>query len=176
MSYIFSHAFIPLSILFIFSQKLNLNQRHIIYLSFFGIFPDFDVIFHHRYTFHNIFILAIPILAFIFFKNKQIYGMIIYYLSSHLILDLFNGGIGAFYPFSKKIAFINAGIMQTYNLKSMAFLLNYGFVDKIAHTTESSSYGIISSENFGIIVLLSIMILVFIVYDWKQKRAGCLKN
>jgi len=167
MSYVFSHAFIPLSILFIFSQRLNLNQRYIIYLSFFGIFPDFDAIFHHRYTFHNIFILIIPVLIFIFFKNKQIYGMITYYLSSHLILDMFNGGIGAFYPFSTKIAFINAGIIHSNSLHGMTFLLNYGFVDNFAKITESSYNGIISSENSGIIVLLSIMILVFIVYDWK---------
>jgi len=167
LSYVFSHAFIPLSILFIFAGKLNLKPKYILFLSIFGIFPDFDAIFQHRYTFHNIFILVIPILAFIFIKEyRQISGMITYYLSSHLILDSFNGGIAVLYPFSKKILFINAEIVQTHNLKSITFLYNYGFVDKIVKTiSDNSVYGIVSSENFGIIVLLMIMALIYIIYQ-----------
>ena len=177
MSYVFSHAFIPLSILFIFSKKLNLNSKYILYLSIFGIFPDFDAIFRHRYTFHNLFILVIPILAFIFIKEiRQISGIITYYLSSHLILDMFNGGISALYPFSNKILFINAEIVQTYNLKTITFLTKYGFVDKVVETiSENSVYGIVSSENFGIIVLLLIMILIYVINNHfrrrKEKRA-----
>ena len=136
------------------------------------MFPDLDAIFQHRYTFHNIFMLVIPILAFIIIKEyRQISGMITYYLSSHLILDSFNGGIAVLYPFSKKILFINAEIIQTHNLKSITFLYNYGFVDKIVKTiSDNSVYGIVSSENFGIIVLLMIMTLIYIIYQrrsWK---------
>lgn len=167
MSYVFSHAYIPLSILFIFSKKLNLDQKYILYLSIFGISPDFDAIFQHRYTFHNIFVLVIPILTFIFIKEyRQISGMITYYLSSHLILDTFNGGISVLYPFSRKILFLNAEIVQTYNLKTMTFLYDYGFVDKVVRTiSENSVYGVVSSENFGIIALLLIMILIYIVHN-----------
>lgn len=172
MSYVFSHAFIPLSILFIFAGKLNLNPKYILFLSIFGIFPDFDAIFQHRYTFHNIFILVIPILAFIFIKEfRQISGMITYYLSSHIILDSFNGGIAVLYPFSKKILFINAEIVQTYNLKNIAFLYNYGLVDKVVKTiSENSVYGVVSSENFGIIVLLMIMVLIYIIYNTTKNK------
>ena len=172
MSYVFSHAFIPLSILFIFSNKLNLNPRYIIYLSIFGIFPDFDAIFLHRYTFHNIFILVIPILVFIFIKDfRQISGMITYYLSSHLILDMFNGGISVLYPFNNKILFLNAEIVQTYNLKTITFLTNYGFTDKVVETISNNSvYGIVSSENIGIIVLLLIMTLIYIVYNLNKNN------
>ena len=170
MSYVFSHAFIPLSILFIFAGKLNLNHKYILYLSIFGIFPDFDAIFQHRYTFHNLSILAIPILAFIFIKEyRQISGMTTYYLSSHLILDIFNGGIAVLYPFSKKILFLNAEIVQTYNLKTITFLYNYGFTDKVVKTiSENSVYGVVSSENFGITVLLLIMAFIYIIYNLRK--------
>jgi hypothetical protein len=159
MSYVFSHAFIPLSILFIFSKKLNLDPKYILYLSIFGISPDFDAIFQHRYTFHNIFILTVPILAFIFIKEyRKISGMITFYLSSHLILDIFNGGIAVLYPFSRKILFLNAEIIQTYNLKTMTFVYDYGFTDKVVKTiSENSAYGVVSSENFGIITLFLII-------------------
>jgi membrane-bound metal-dependent hydrolase YbcI (DUF457 family) len=172
MSYVFSHAFIPLSILFIFSGKLNLNQKYILYLVIFGIFPDFDAVFHHRYTFHNIFILIIPILIFIFIKNyRQISGMITYYLSSHLILDTLNGGIAVLYPFSNKMLFLNAEIAQTYDLKNMIFLYAYGFTDKVVETiTEDSAYGVVSSENFGMIILILIMIIIYAVYRFNNKN------
>lgn len=167
MSYVFSHAFIPLAILFIFAGKLNLNKRNIIILSFFGILPDFDAFFQHRYTFHNIFILVLPILAFIFIKQyRQISGMITYYLSSHLILDTFNGGIAVLYPFSRKILFLNAEIIQTYNLKTMTFLYDYGFTDKVVKTiSENSVYGVVSSENFGIITLFLIIGIWLIINE-----------
>lgn len=172
MSYIFSHAFIPLAILFIFSNKLNINPKNIIILSFFGIFPDFDVIFLHRMTFHNIFIMSIPLLSLIFTKKREIAFIVIFYLLSHLILDLFNGGISALYPFYNGIFFINAEIMSSYNIDGIMYTLNYGikgdFINNIAKA--GNGYGIVSSENVGIVTLLIIMIIVSFMNDKFIKR------
>lgn len=83
---------------------------------------------------------------------------------------MFNGGIGAIYPFSKKLLFVNADIMQTFNLKSVSFLFNYGFVDKVYMSRDYSVYGIVSSENFGIIVLLLIMIFIYVIKIGKTNK------
>lgn len=164
MSYIFSHIFIPLAILLIFSGKLGLDKRKIIILSFFGILPDLDVIFFHRMTFHNILsALIIPVLIFIFTRNKEIAEIIFFYLLSHLILDIFNGGIATLYPFYDGIYFINAEIISRLDINSVEYILNYGIGirgDFINHVPKAGKgYGIVSSENFGIIVLFLITIL-----------------
>lgn len=165
MSYIFSHAFIPLAILFIFSNKLNINPKNIIIFSIFGIFPDFDTIFIHRMTFHNIFILIIPLSIFIFTKKKEIVFIVSFYLLSHLILDLFNGGIYVLYPIFDGKFFINAEIMSNYNIDGIMYTLNYGikgnFINNVAKS--GHGYGIVSSENVGIAILLLIMILISFV-------------
>ena len=174
MSYIFSHIFIPLAILFIFSDKLNIDKEHIVLLSLFGILPDFDVIFLHRMSFHNIFIIiSIVALASVITKDDKIAGIIGFYLLSHLILDLFNGGISALYPLYDRIFFINAEIISSFNINSISYILNYGikgeFIDNVAKS--GNGYGIISSENFGIIVLLIIMILILFIKNkiYKEK-------
>ncbi len=174
MSYIFSHAFIPLAILFIFSGQLKLNVKNIIILNFFGIFPDFDAIFLHRMTFHNIFILIIPLFVLIYTKKRDIAFIVSFYLLSHLILDLFNGGISALYPFYNKIFFINAEIMSSYNIDSIMYTLNYGikggFINNIAKS--GKGYGIVSSENFGIAILLIIMILISFIKNERKEDFG----
>lgn len=162
MSYIFSHIFIPLAVLFIFSGKLNLDKRNIIILGFFGVLPDLDVIFFHRMTFHNIlFVTIIPILIFIFIRNKEIAGIIFFYLLSHLILDTFNGGTATLYPFYDGIYFINVEIISSFDINSIEYILNYGikgdFVNYVSKA--GKGYGIVSSENFGIIILVLIIIL-----------------
>ncbi len=171
MSYIFSHIFIPLAILLIFSDKLKLDKKKIILLSFVGILPDLDVIFFHRMSFHNIFIIF-PILFIILAMRKDsTAGIVCFYLISHLVLDLFNGGIAALYPFYDGIFYINAEIRSNYNIDGMMYTLNYGikndFVNNIAKS--GNGYGIISSENFGIIILLIIMILVVFIKNKIEK-------
>ncbi len=160
MSYIFSHIFFPLAILLIFSDKLKLDKKYIVLLSFVGILPDLDVILFHRLSFHNI----IPILLILLAAKKDSIAYIVgFYLLSHLILDLFNGGIATFYPFYDGIFYINAEIRSSYDIDNMMYTLNYGikydFVNGISKSKSGNGYGIISSENFGIIILLIINIM-----------------
>lgn len=171
MSYIFSHIFFPLAILLILSDKLKLNKKYIVLFSFVGILPDLDVILFHRLSFHNIFVI-IPILFILLATKKDNIAYIVgFYLISHLVLDLFNGGIATFYPFYDGIFYINTEIRSSYEIDNMMYTLNYGikydFINNISKS--GNGYGIISSENFGIIILLIIMFLVTFVKD-KIKR------
>ncbi len=156
MSSLFSHIFIPLAILFIFSKKFNLEPRIILGLSFFGILPDADAfIFIHRASFHNIFILVIPILISIFIKDIKIIGIIFFYLISHLILDIFNGGIYLFYPIYYNVFFFRTEIW--FNGGNMTPFIYYGISDKIIPMGRGEP--MISSENVGVMILLLLSII-----------------
>lgn len=71
--------------------------------------PDFDyVVGHHRATGHNIF-LILPFLALLLWSLRpatrnparaQWAGIALVYLGSHLLMDVFAGGITALYPLS----------------------------------------------------------------------------
>lgn len=155
MSSLFSHVFIPLAILFIFSRTLKIDPKTIIVLSIFGAFPDADIILFHRASFHNIFILAIPAIAFIFTRRKE--ALIIgFYLVSHLILDIFNGGIYLLYPFYDNVFFSRMEIWI--NKDSINYFFDYGIHDKIVNIKGKES--LMSSENMGITVLIIILLFI----------------
>lgn len=72
-----------------------------------------------RATFHNIFItlllpLVIVFLAFIFKASYNLKGLsilLLIFLSSHLVLDLFPGNVALFYPFSSTYYSFNFNVM-----------------------------------------------------------------
>jgi len=157
MSSLFSHIFIPLTILLIFSGKLRLDPKKIMVLSFFGILPDADAfIFTHRAFLHNVFVLIIPLLIFIFVKNKEIPGIISFYLVSHIILDIFNGGVFLLYPFYGSVFF--SRIEVWFNNGDMLPIIYYGISDTIMPVGRGES--MISSENVGTAILLTVVILL----------------
>lgn len=161
MSSIFSHVFIPLAILFIFVNKLKLSPRNIVILSVFGTLPDIDIFLFHRASFHNIFILVMPFLIFLFMKGeKEISGLICFYLASHLILDIFDGGIYFLYPFYNKVLY--AWINIFFSEKGPVSVVNYGLSNDIVNMVRIGE-PMISSENVGIAVLLAIVVLVLII-------------
>ncbi|MBU3896313.1 MAG: metal-dependent hydrolase [Nanoarchaeota archaeon] len=71
-----------------------------------------------RGTFHNIFVLVLIPLLFVaytfhrkkFYQEKGLAILIFIFLSSHLFLDLFTGGVALFYPLSTVIYAINFNI------------------------------------------------------------------
>ncbi len=153
--------FIPVAILLLFSKKLNLDQGEVITLSFFAVLPDTDSLFFvfklspvplHRILFHNVFILIIPLLLFILVKSRQqVFGIICFYLLSHLILDLFTGGIPLFYPVYNKIFFAHMELLFT---DSFRLAFEYGISDRIMNMGIGEPA--ISSENIAVAVLLII--------------------
>jgi hypothetical protein len=162
MSALFTHIFIPVVLLLIFSKKIGLDPKKIVGLSFFSILPDADAFLQpHRALLHNAFILVIPILLFIFLKSRRdITGIICFYLASHLILDLFNGGIFLFYPYYNNVFFARAELWLVQG--NFNPVLDYGISDRIMGTAEP----VISSENIGI----SILLMVSGLFSFRCKR------
>ncbi len=162
MSSLFTHIFIPVVILLLFSKELKLNPREVITLSFFAVFPDTDSIFFllklspvplHRVLFHNVFIVIIPLLLFIFVKSRRaVFGIICFYLTSHLILDLFTGGIFLFYPVYNNVFFAHVELL--FNHGSFIPILEYGISNKIMNMGIGEPA--MSSENIAVAVLLII--------------------
>lgn len=161
MSSLFNHAFIPITILLVFSGKLKINPKNILILGFFAILPDTDIILFHRASFHNIFILIIPILAFIITKNREISWIITFYLVSHLILDIFNGGIYLLYPFYDNVVFVRTEIFF-----DKIPLFDIGISNDIV-STKKMGESIISSENIATTILLMIVTVVSIIKKYK---------
>lgn len=160
MSSLFSHVFFPLVLLLIFSDRLKIHRWNIILLAVFGILPDADIFLHHRALFHNIFILFIPLIFFIFVKTrKDIPGIICFYLASHILLDIFNGGAYVLYPFYEKAFYINAEIAFRNNI--FFPLLNYGVSPVIINN--GGGEPVISSENIAVamVIILSSAIAAF---------------
>jgi hypothetical protein len=156
MSALFTHIFIPVVLLLIFSKRIELDPRKIAGLSFFSILPDADAFLQpHRALLHNAFILVIPVMLFIFLKSRRdITGIICFYLASHLVLDLFNGGIFFLYPYYNSIFFARAELWLVQgNFKPV---LDYGISDRIMGMGEP----VISSENIGISILLMVLALL----------------
>jgi len=101
--------------------------------------------------FHNAFILVIPILCFILIKSRrEVFGIICFYLASHLILDLFTGGIFLFYPFYNQVFFANVELL--FNHGSLIPIVEYGISNKIMNNGIGEPA--ISSENIAVAVLL----------------------
>ena len=152
MSTLFNHVFIPVAILLIFSKELKLNQRSILFLSFFAVLPDADVFFlPHRAVFHNFLFVVFPLLLFILVKSKrEFFGIIFFFLASHLLLDLFDGGIFLFYPFYDSIFYAHVELL--FKMETIKPVLAYGISDHIMN--DGKGEPMISSENIGTAVLL----------------------
>lgn len=158
MSSLFNHVFIPIVILLIFYNRLGIDPKKIVFLSFFGALPDADIILVHRASLHNIFILVIPVLAFIFI-NREIFGIMSFYLISHIILDIFNGGVYLLHPFYENVFFARTEILFGNGIN---YMLDYGINNNIINIAKLGE-AIISSENIAVIILLIIIMSVIII-------------
>jgi len=115
------HFFLPL--LFVLALFPKLNRRLIYIMSPLTILPDFDWFFGHRYFFHNIFfIFAISIVVYIIFdKKKIVFLLALFFLGSHLILELDRLGVGLFYPLYQKLIGIDVGIYSSPGTTNLGF-------------------------------------------------------
>lgn len=169
MSSLFNHIFIPLAILLIFSGMLKLDPRKIIILSFFGILPDIDIFLFHRASFHNILIPIIFAIAFVLLKNRkdrrETLSIISFYLISHIILDIFNGGTYLLYPFYNNVIYARADIL--YDYKGVTSIVDYGVSDEIVDMIKKES--IMSSESAATMILLIIPSFLFAIREKKRK-------
>ncbi len=171
MSSLFTHIFIPVLILILFSKKLGIDPKEALALSLFAALPDADHVFLlNRATLHNVFLILVPLLLFVLVKRRRnVSGIICFYLASHLILDLFNGGLYLLYPVYNKVFFANAELL--FNRGSFMSVLDLGISDKIVARSKiinMTKWGtVVSSEDVGIAILF---VAVAVAFLWQTRK------
>jgi len=154
------HFLIPLLILLVLYPRID--KRLAIGLAFLAIVPDFDFIinFSHRYLFHNIFfVIILSLIIYFFSKNLKVYLISLYYLTSHLILDLTKGAIALFWPIYQRLIEINISLntnwflefnIRTYPLKTIE-----------EYMTSRPTYFL---TKIGLLVLFILIMMLIIKY------------
>ncbi|MFZ3168116.1 MAG: hypothetical protein WA130_10925 [Candidatus Methanoperedens sp.] len=139
------HLIVPLLALMIVGRKKD--YKYILLLLPLAVLPDIDTFAtEHRALLHNIFIPAI--LFFIGLSIKKMRGIFFIaavYFASHVILDLFDGGVVLFYPVYNQMAFIDASLEMS-KTNQLLWTFDYGFNSysenwKIAYGYISDSVG-----------------------------------
>jgi membrane-bound metal-dependent hydrolase YbcI (DUF457 family) len=120
------HLLVPLLVLLIVGRKED--YKYILLLLPFAVFPDIDtLVTEHRSLLHNIFIPLILVLIGISLKKmRTIFFITAFYFASHVILDLFGGGVVLFYPFYNEMAFIDASLEMS-KTNQLLWTFDYGF-------------------------------------------------
>jgi small basic protein len=120
------HLIVPLLALLVVSRKED--HKYIILLLPLAVVPDLDTFLtQHRALLHNMFI---PVVFFILGWKLREYRTVLIicavYFASHVVLDMFGGGVVLFYPFYDRMAFVNASlsIEQPINI---IWTFDYGF-------------------------------------------------
>ncbi|MEM4230882.1 MAG: metal-dependent hydrolase [Candidatus Pacearchaeota archaeon] len=107
------HFLIPITFLLAFAP--NLNKKQVLLLSPLTLLPDIDFFFKAK-LFHNLFFVLICCIAVFFLysqfikKDKKSFYLALFYLSTHMLLDLGGPGIPFFYPLSDKLFSFNVMI------------------------------------------------------------------
>ena len=144
--------------------------RNILLAACLAVFVDIDHLFGiPRVTTTNIFLLVLIPLIFVFyaFSKKKSYNLkglsilILIFLSSHLFLDLFTGGVGLFYPLTDAIYAINFDIPF--------FWTNYAGVGYEGLIVSSLGVGI---SLYFILIILPCMFLdeIIVIMEKKHKK------
>lgn len=127
------HFIIPLLILLALFPKID--KRLAIGLAVLVFIPDMDFFIDatHRFLFHNIFFTTgLSLLIYLFSKNLKIFLISLFYLTSHLILDLTVGSVALFYPIYQRLIDISISLnskwifdlsIKTYPLTEMSSYL-----------------------------------------------------
>lgn len=99
------HIIIPLVALLLFYDRRC--RTYVLLLSPLAVLPDIDHLVSAdlaRVLLHNIFVLLPPLLVGVYAyitghkKASNIALIAVFYLGSHVLLDLFQGGVALFYP------------------------------------------------------------------------------
>ncbi len=105
------HITLPILILLFFFPRLD--KKLVFGLAFFMILMDFDIFIAdmHRILFHNILFIIMMVVVVYFLLGKLASKISLFYLSSHILLDLY-GPIAVFYPFYRRFIEINFTILK----------------------------------------------------------------
>lgn len=156
------HVIIPLIILIALYPKIN--KKLAIALLPLTLIIDFDFLLPvtHRFFFHNIFFIILVSLIIYLAVNKQATLIGLYYLLSHLILDIQKPGIAFLYPIIQKTVYIQTEIIDS--VFNWSFKIGTMSVNEYLQneTTLHSYYLTTQATQFFLILLISILLLLIL--------------
>jgi len=171
-----THLALPMLVLLAAGQ----DKRLVIPLAFFAILPDFDsFLTPHRVVLHNMFIVIILPLAFILIAKLRkprfvLPGMLVlFYLSSHILLDL--DGVAFFYPLSTS-AFQIIPIFELHTAPGISFTFYFKWGE--IPLPQVTDYNLLSSMSIALFVFFLLLGYVYRteVRSWLRKTASRAKS
>jgi membrane-bound metal-dependent hydrolase YbcI (DUF457 family) len=103
-------------------------------------------------------------------KMRKIFVITAFYFASHVILDMFNGGVVLFYPFYNEMAFIDASL-EISKTKELLWTFDYGFSGysdewKVGQGYVSDSVG---TGSLALVFAASLWAARYRLIEWKNK-------
>jgi hypothetical protein len=154
------HLLLPI----VFLLALRIDTKKVILFAPFAILPDFDAAFHlHRAVFHSFtLIIILPACLILYSKMKRPEWMlgsllVLFYLSSHIVLDV-SGGVAFAWPFTTDMLYFDPEV--TFNMMggiNFGFHLEYGFKPYVEMTTTD----FVSDTGFAMLFLGMLVVAVF---------------
>lgn len=150
------HLLIPVLFLMAFFPKIK--KKLILLLTILAILPDFDIFIPemHRIAFHNVFFMLIIALIMLFTFGKLPALISLFFLGSHLIMDLCWDGTAIFWPLYNKLVAFEIEIFETINTGTWNFIFNLklNVIGKIAEAIERHYLTTYGTLLFGLVILL----------------------
>lgn len=153
------HYLIPVLLLIFFFPKLR--TKKVLLLGLLAFIPDFDCLIFgaHRFWFHNLFFILIIFLIFYLAFGKRTGLLSLYFLSSHLLLDLAKPGVALFYPITSNLIYLEITISNIYHW----FLnINFGIL-KPAAVNPDWPHNYLQPWGALVLVFIGIFIIVKII-------------
>jgi hypothetical protein len=159
-----THIFLPLVALYVLKREA-FNPPYYFFFALFGILPDFDKLIGMSGLLHSLVTLVPLILVILLFeklvKGTSMYtGIIAFFIGSHLVLDILDGGpVPFFYPFIKagiglEFPLLIAFHSFSFSFCNMPFQLTYAVPNSGFNTYELlSGFGMASLLLFAVVYL-----------------------
>jgi membrane-bound metal-dependent hydrolase YbcI (DUF457 family) len=159
------HVLIPL--LFLMAIFPKLDKKYVFWLLPLTFLMDFDLFLPgHRWMFHNLLFLFVVAFIVWFVWDKRAWFVSLFYLGSHLILDLGDPGVAFFYPFFERTFYLASELQMT----PEGFVLDFGF--RVREFSELVfGYANWVSITGSVFVLLALVLVV--VRYWEDIKKKC---
>lgn len=162
------HILLPLLFLLVFFPKLE--KKYVFGLLFLTILIDFDFLLgtSHRYLFHNIFFVILISLFVYVLWDKKAFFVSLYYLFSHLLIDVYHQGpVAFFWPVYKKFFILTLEFLY-YGGLNLQYTFN--IVTKSLSEVKCFEGGHIFTE-IGLILIVFILVLGITAYKKEIKNS-----
>ena len=154
------HILIPMLIMLVVFPKVN--KKLAIGLALLALVPDLDffIDFTHRFLMHNIFFTTgLSLIIYFFTKDMKIFLMSLYYLTSHLILDLTVGAVALFYPLYQRLIEVTVSLNSKWILDLS--IQTHPLMETSSYFSGKPSYFF---TKIGVITLAFLVMMIIIKY------------